>query len=215
MDDVILQEQYWFWSIAVSALSLFVSGAISIFIFIISNRINKSIKIMEINSKSTERIADLRAKLYGSVKSDINLIFTSCYMVGDWRKTKISEIIRAKRAADKAIIEALPVWGSEVVQAYVELMDVSFQTKSGRNTSPKLRADPQRYQCEHESLPSDWEKSFMEVEERQAWIVERLGNKSETSYRTNLLKPAFVRFNVAVAESMGVELSEKQVFDLL
>lgn len=215
MIEGIIQEQYWFWSVTISAISLLISSVITVFVFGMSSRLNKALKIMEISSKSEERISDLRAKLYDQVKGDINQIFVSCYLVGNWRNVDLQAVLKAKRTVDKAMIEALPIWGTEVIAAYLEFVDVCFQTKSGRNTSPRLRGDPNRYSQEHNNLPENWEDFFMACEERSKWISEMLPNELNPSYRTQILRPAFVKLNLSVAASLGVELSEEQVMQLI
>lgn len=212
--DKLLQEQYWFWSIAISAVSLLVSSLITILVFILSNRLNRSLKVMELASKSQERVSDLRAKLFDQVKGDINQIFVSCFLVGNWRSVSPEQVLEAKRRVDQAMIEALPIWGSGVMEAYMEFIDVCFQTKSGRNTSPLLRCDPQRYAQEHTALPEDWHEYFMEEDKRREWIIQRLPQESKPSYRTQILLPAFVDLNTKVAASIGVDLSGQKTAEL-
>lgn len=215
MNDDLLQSQFWFWSILISAASLLISSFISIFIFFMSSRVNRALKMLEINSKNTERVADLRAKLFEEVKGDINKIFVSCYLVGDWRNSDLNSILSTKRSIDKAMVESLPIWGSDVVEAYLGFVDVCFQVRSGRNTSPRLRADVNRYIEEYEGFRGEWKSLFMKPEDRKIWISSKLPGRDKPSYRNDLLMPAYMKLNITLASSMGVVLSEKQIRDML
>ncbi|WP_189367118.1 hypothetical protein [Tateyamaria omphalii] len=197
-----------------SIVSLLVSSLITILVLLLSSRFNKSLKVIELANKSQERVADLRAKLFEDIKSDVNQIFLSCYLVGNWRSIGPDQVLQAKRRVDQAMIEALPIWGSEVMTAYQEFIDACFQTKSGRNTSPRLRGDPRRYAQEHTSLPEDWQRYFMEEDKRREWISQRLPQELEPSYRRQILLPAYVDLNTKLAASIGVELSRQQTKEL-
>lgn len=212
--DTVPQEQYWFWSLVISAFSLLISSIISIFVFLLSSRLNRSLEVMEISSKNQETISDLRAKLFSEVKQDINQIFASCYLVGNWRTISPDQLIQAKRRVDQAMIEALPIWGTAVMQSYHDFIDVCFQTKSGRNTFPLLRCDPKRYAQEHTALPYDWRPYFMDEESRCDWVSKKLPHEPRPSYRTHILLPAFVNLNTELAASMGVDVSGKRVTEI-
>lgn len=130
---------------ALIPLSLFTLG-------IVFDRRSKEIQqLMWVIQKNIE----WRQALFTATIEDLNKIYCAFNYVGDWRDFSPPEIISAKRRLERQLRGYAPLLNSATIQAFDQLMDVSFETQRGRGEKIRLRCNVAMYQ----GLPS-WKEEF-------------------------------------------------------
>ena len=93
---------------------------------------------------ATRQLVERRLAAYERIGPQLNDIF--CYMtyVGNWRRLEPPEIIQAKRAVDRDMHVAAPMFSPEVMDAYNSFIDGAFETYVQRAAEARIRTKTER-----------------------------------------------------------------------
>ena len=98
-------------------------------------------------SRSQSRSGELlkvRLDYYRTLAPDLNQLM--CYMtfIGTWRENSPPEIIDLKRRLDRTFFCAAPLFSTVVLEAYIELMNATFETFADWGEDAKIRSNAYR-----------------------------------------------------------------------
>lgn len=91
--------------------------------------------------KTAERSTSLRSEIYQKVGEDLNDIYSYISFVGNWKELTPLDVIRKKRAVDKAMYTYRPFFSEELFSTYLKFMNEAFASYGGAGTDARIRSE--------------------------------------------------------------------------
>lgn len=115
--------------------------AIPVTLLILSLIVSRFEKRIEQKLDQEEFGRSWKKEIYDEVALDLNLIYCAFNYVGRWRECTPENIITSKRRLDEKIFAYSPILSPDTIEAYNNLMNVSFETGRGRGTTLLIRSN--------------------------------------------------------------------------
>lgn len=99
-----------------------------------------------------------RTDAYFKIKDDLNSIYSYIKRVGDWKDLTPKKILELKRNIDKQIYCTKPFWSKELIEQYLNFINVCFKTNRGHGKDAAIIGDVAKYN----DLPN-WHNDFNDL----------------------------------------------------
>ncbi|MGJ7546818.1 hypothetical protein [Variovorax sp. LT1R16] len=113
---------------------LAISTLTPLLVLVLGIRINNSVK-------ASERSSSLRSDIYKAVGGDLNDIYSYLAFVGGWKHLTPAQVIKRKRAVDKAMYTYKPFFSQELFSTYDRFMHEAFAPFGGAGEDARIRSD--------------------------------------------------------------------------
>lgn len=104
-----------------------------------------------------QRLIEKRIEVYDDLAPDFNDLLCYFTFVGSWKGLSPPDIVSRKRALDKKIYLAAPLFSSEFFSACTNFMDLCYSTFQGWGEDAKLRTPFERRK---DAAGKKWRKSW-------------------------------------------------------
>lgn len=133
-----------------------VTPAVLAFIGIYIHRITKRFEHLQWRS---QKLIETRLKIYEELAPQLNDLLCYFTYVGCWKDLDPPAVVSLKRAIDKKVFLAAPLFSQPFFSACIEFQNLCFETYSGWGRDALLRAHFQRRQ---EARPNAWKEEWSE-----------------------------------------------------
>ena len=113
--------------------------------FIAGLWINRRLERYKAKLLVDQSVIKRRADTYFKIKDDLNTIYIYIKRVGGWRDLTPEKVIELKRKVDKEIYCTKPFWSKELINKYLDFMNVCFKTNRGHGRDAAIIADVTKY----------------------------------------------------------------------
>ncbi|MFN8239428.1 MAG: hypothetical protein U0X39_01595 [Bacteroidales bacterium] len=161
-----------------------------ILIFGVGLYINKSLILIEHNQWRNQKLIEKRIDVYDDLMPDLNDLLCYFAHMGNWKKFTPEYIVGLKRAIDRKVHLAAPLFADDFFAACTEFIGLCYETYTGGVNDAKLRISP-----------DDWKTAFGDE-----WKLEWNVHFSEKSKFTNTekIRDAYSLIVKIFAREMGL-----------
>jgi hypothetical protein len=129
--------------------------------------ISRSLKRLEEAQWVNQTVIEWKIRVYEDVMPGLNDLYCFFEYVGNWKELSPPQILELKRALDKRINTAIPVFAPELLASYDEFMNLCFHTFRGQARDAGLRTGFKNRQIHWaDRWKPEWQALFAEDEEK-------------------------------------------------
>lgn len=139
---------------------LIVSGLMPVVVVIVGLFLNRRLKQFEHRQWKNQKLIEKRLNVYDDLAPLLNDVLCYYTYVGNWKECTPPQIVSLKRAIDKKIYLAAPLFGNDFFKVCMTFMDTCYESYTGWGQDAKLKTRVQRRQ---QSFGSRWDSQWDEV----------------------------------------------------